>query len=72
LDRILEAEREHFGYLAFAIEDLDITGEPAAHLHGVNDGLDQAVVMHFIGKNSLAGELKTLLRGTDGSNLEVE
>ena len=65
-------EREHLGHMAFGIEDLNLAGQVAAHLRGVDDRLDETAMIDVFGKNSLTGELEALLNRADWSNLEVE
>lgn len=51
---------------------LNLSGPGVADLHGVNDGLNQAIVMNATRKNFIAGELKSLLQVTDRSNVELK
>jgi hypothetical protein len=69
---VVQPERKDLGHFAGAVVHLDAAGQMAADLHRVDDGLDQAGVMNGVGENSFAAELKALLGGADGSNLELE
>jgi hypothetical protein len=51
---------------------LDHAGPGMTNLHGVNDGLNQPIVMNSIRQNSVAGKLKSLRQVADRSNVELQ